>query len=954
MSEKLAASFYSWGAIRSHLALHERGKVAARKLAATWPMSYRQALFGLMPVRESGLSPASRLAIGILGVALSAAPPAIAGITCTGIEGFARVGSGPWTSQGILPGTTTCERTFESRGAGRGGDGRGLNEGGRGRRGGDELSGNLGGTNEETGQKTAVTCPVVANPVVLATGNKVEPESDFGTAGEMALHSNRTWNQFWDGIGLFGWNWLSNFDYRLSFDTSSPFSTCYARPSVAECADTSSATNIWAHRPDGRKIRFTKNAADGVYYEDKASPISKVVRQADGTLLLTFEDNLVEQYSKGGYPLYVQDEHGLRWTFAYGGMNNTQVQKVTHTNGRYVQFVWVGDELREVKDPAGSSYSFTYTAKKYNSDMTVIPGIHLLKTSARPGTPATTITYHYAGEAGEPSAARHALTGKSFNGVRYSWFTYDSAVRTASSEHADGVERYTFVYTPGANNAMTVLETNPLGKQATYDFLDAKLVGVTGHASANCSVTGSGNTYDANGYLDTATDNNGNVTDYDYSSAGRLTKKVEGYGSSAARTTTYAWDTATNRISSETVAGHARISYTYAADRRLASVAAVNLSANGVANQTLTTTYSYTKHPSGLLASVAVDGPLPGTGDAVVSNYDAYGNLISVQNSLGHNTGYSSYNALGLPGRVTGANGDITDFVYDARGRITSEKRWINGAWQTTAYTYDGAGRLASVQRPDGQVRNFEYDAAWRLVREYEAEADGVYAQKRYTYNKLSLVTRIDTERTTVPTAPPVLSAPGSSADGSYTVSWAAIADATSYRLEESANGGAWVEIQNAAAIGRAFSGKVNGSYGYRARACNAMGCGAYSAMAMVTVSLAGPPASPSMTAPPSYSGGSYNASWSGAAGATSYRLEESRNGGAWSEIYNGAGTSLGFNKGGSADFSYRVRACNTHGCSAYSATRTVTVEVEQCPSCLMAPQGGEPTGALDAGEDGV
>lgn len=871
----------------------------------------------------------------VSGFALVASIPAMANVVCTYRYSIWDVFDGEEWGVYVKPEGHNCERTYESRG------GYSRNNEGREGRHGDELSENQSGANEDTGQKTAITCPVVANPVVIATGNKVELESDFGTGGEMALHLNRTWNQFWDGIGLFGRHWLSNYDYRLSFSTSSaygPVGTCYARPSIPECADTTSATDIWAHRPDGRKIHFVKNATDGIYYEDKVSPISKVVRQPDGTLLLTFEDNLVERYSKGGYPLYVQDEHGLRWTFSYGGMNNTQVQRVTHTNGRYVDFVWVDDELRQIKDPAGSPYSFTYTAKKYNSDLTVIPGIHLLKTTARPGTPATTISYHYSGEAGEPSVGTYALTGKSFNGARYSWFNFDANRRVASSEHAGGVERYTFAYTQGSNNAMTVLVTNPLGKQATYDFLDNRLIGITGHASTHCPVTGSDNTYDANGYPDKATDNNGNVTDYDYSSAGRLTKKVEGYGSPIARTTTYGWDAAANRISSETVAGLSRTSYTYSADGRIASVAITNLSANGVANQTLTKTYSYTKHPNGLLASVTVDGPLPGTGDAVVSTYDTYGNLTSTQNDLGHATSYSSYNMLGLPGRITGPNGDMTDYVYDARGRITTQKRWINGLWQTRAYTYDGFGRLASAQRPDGQVRNFEYDAAWRLTREYEEESTGVFAQKRYTYNTASLVTRVDTERATTPASVPTLSAPSSSVNGSYSVSWSSVTDTTGYRLEENFDGGAWTEIQNAATTSKVISGKTNGTYGYRVRACNAAGCGLFSATATVTVTLFGPPTAPSMTAPPSYNyGGSYTASWNSVPGATNYRLEENRNGGAWSEIYNGGGTSVWRTKSISSDFSYRVRACNASGCSAYSAVRTVTVEVESCPSCLMS-----------------
>jgi len=57
-------------------------------------------------------------------------------------------------------------------------------------------------------------CPEVSgNPVVLYTGNKVEPELDFASQGEMGLYLQRTYNHHWSAVGIFGQHWLSNFDY---------------------------------------------------------------------------------------------------------------------------------------------------------------------------------------------------------------------------------------------------------------------------------------------------------------------------------------------------------------------------------------------------------------------------------------------------------------------------------------------------------------------------------------------------------------------------------------------------------------------------------------------------------------------------------------------------------------------------------------------------------------------
>ena len=63
------------------------------------------------------------------------------------------------------------------------------------------------------------------NPVVIATGNKIEPELDFGSSGEAALSLSRTYNHYWAGAGLFGRHWVSNLDYMLTFG-STALNTC--------------------------------------------------------------------------------------------------------------------------------------------------------------------------------------------------------------------------------------------------------------------------------------------------------------------------------------------------------------------------------------------------------------------------------------------------------------------------------------------------------------------------------------------------------------------------------------------------------------------------------------------------------------------------------------------------------------------------------------------------------
>ncbi|PJK02213.1 hypothetical protein CO615_03265 [Lysobacteraceae bacterium NML75-0749] len=58
---------------------------------------------------------------------------------------------------------------------------------------------------------------LIGNPVVVATGNKVEYELEFQLAGEMGLGLMRVYNHHWPGTGIFGRQWVSSFDYFLTF-----------------------------------------------------------------------------------------------------------------------------------------------------------------------------------------------------------------------------------------------------------------------------------------------------------------------------------------------------------------------------------------------------------------------------------------------------------------------------------------------------------------------------------------------------------------------------------------------------------------------------------------------------------------------------------------------------------------------------------------------------------------
>ena len=181
-----------------------------------------------------------------------------------------------------------------------------------------------------------------------------------------------------------------------------------------------------------------------------------------------------------------------------------------------------------------------------------------------------------------------------------------------------------------------------------------------------------------------------------------------------------------------------------------------------------------------------------------------------------------------------------------------------------------------------------------------------------------------------------ISASPNPSANGSYTVSWSAVAGATRYQLLE----GGKIAYQGTARS-KAFSGKAAGTHAYTLTYCQHIGfpvgatiCNLPSGFDALTVTVSGgtadpAPAAPTLTVPASSTTGSYSVSWTKPAKATRFELEERAGAGAWSDAYSGTANSKAFSGKGTGAYSYRVRACaGQTNCGGWSATGNVRVTV--------------------------
>lgn len=202
------------------------------------------------------------------------------------------------------------------------------------------------------------------------------------------------------------------------------------------------------------------------------------------------------------------------------------------------------------------------------------------------------------------------------------------------------------------------------------------------------------------------------------------------------------------------------------------------------------------------------------------------------------------------------------------------------------------------------------------------------------------------------PIAPASVSANVAADLSSIQVSWGASATATGYHVQEQFNGGAWLPVSGFSGTGLVINQPADGSYLFEVQACNANGCSTWTVSN--TAAVRHIPSAPAAISVPPTSTGSVSVSWSAAPYATSYELQESVNGGGWVSVYNGAGTSTVVGFGATSSVSFQVRACDVNGCSGFTGSGVVTVNVPPASAPTLNGGGTSTNGSYGLSWTGV
>ncbi len=174
-----------------------------------------------------------------------------------------------------------------------------------------------------------------------------------------------------------------------------------------------------------------------------------------------------------------------------------------------------------------------------------------------------------------------------------------------------------------------------------------------------------------------------------------------------------------------------------------------------------------------------------------------------------------------------------------------------------------------------------------------------------------------------------VSASPNPSTTGDITITWSGNGS-VNYSVSESKDGGSSASVYLGSLTHATISGRSNGSYKYTVfgNYCDFICYASPIGSVTVTVSRIMAPSTPgSISAPSTSSNGSYSVSWGASSGTvTAYKLQERYNGGGWSTIQSSTSRSRSFNKSPSRYYDYRVKACNQSSCSAYTASKRVTL----------------------------
>ncbi|GLX41609.1 hypothetical protein Sros01_76820 [Streptomyces roseochromogenus] len=564
----------------------------------------------------------------------------------------------------------------------------------------------------------------VVDPVEVATGRMILPQTDLVLPGSLPLVFTRTFESSYRTGRWFGPAWASTVDQRLEADEEG---LVLVREDGSLLAYPHPEPGVPVLPAHGQRWPLVLDADGGYTVTD---PESRHVRHFSDDGLLTQLDG-----RGGAWITFSYDASGAPVSLSHSGGHEL---RLTTSEGR-VTGLFLGDGTEVLR------YGYT--------------GGHLTHVTNSCGKP---LRFGYDGLG--------RITSWTDTNDRRFDYVYDDRDRCVAQSGGNGHLNVRFAYEDGA----TVL-TDSLGHSTRFEVDDNARV--TAETDPTGATTRS--THDAVGRLLSRTDALGHTTRITYDDAGRLVSLLRPDGGEVraaydgpglpvevvqpdGRTFRSTYDDRGNRTSATAPDG-TTTRFAYDAHGHLASVTdalgavtTVRCDAAGLLLETvdpLGATTRYTRDAFGRPVAVTdplghttrliwnVEGRLLGRenpdGSRESWTYDGEGNCVTHTDALGGVT-VSEYGDFDLLTARTGPDGVRHAFTHDTELRLTGV---TNPQGLTWSYTYDPAGRLASETDFDDRTLTYAYDPAGRLASRTNAAG----ARTTYAHDPLSRLVRKET-----------------------------------------------------------------------------------------------------------------------------------------------------------------------------------------------------------------
>ncbi|MEV7611937.1 DUF6531 domain-containing protein, partial [Streptomyces sp. NPDC089799] len=386
-------------------------------------------------------------------------------------------------------------------------------------------------------------------------------------------------------------------------------------------------------------------------------------------------------YNASGKPLTVTEPRGnvaganpadFTTTYTYDGKD--RLTSVRAPNGKTVTNTYdSAGNLTKSTDAAGRVTTFTYDSA------------NRLTSTTAPGGAKTTTGYDNMGRV----VARTDPAGAKTT------YTHDVAGRMVSMTtprgNAEGADPAEYTWTYGydkAGNQTTV--TDPAGRTTKTDYdTGSRPVSVT-DPLGNVTKT----TYDKTGNVVGTTDGLGKSTSFTFDAVNRLTSVKDPNGN----TLSYTYDADGNRLSETSPLGF-KTTYAYDAAGRQTSRTEPRGNVAGATPEDFTWRTEYDD-------AGRVSAEIDPFGKKITKSYDALDNLITSTDPNGKQTSYA-YDDLNRLIQTTSPDGGVTKASFDTAGNVISR---TDANDRVTTYEYDKAGRRTKVTDPLDRTVTYAYD----------------------------------------------------------------------------------------------------------------------------------------------------------------------------------------------------------------------------------------------------